>query len=187
MPTTSAKLTDGMLKRAGPGVYRDTQESSLICRISASGRKVWLADVHVQGRHTRRRLGLFQAAATPRGAAPVRISTAEAREMVRVAVGRLQAGEADAAPAPPIPTLAEWFDDHERRSKNELETLLYHRHRFKTYVATCKVELGGLRASLATVPLDRLEGYHLDDLRDHILAKFAEASDRKSTRLNSSH
>lgn len=176
--TTSAKLTDTFLRGltgAHAGVYRDLVETTLACRVSPRGRKVWLADTHVQGRHVRKTLGLFQGAPGT-SAAPVRVTTGEARDLARIAVGAMlgpDGGPPAADVRPPAPTLAEWFADYEDRNprRNEAETIRYHRHRFDTYVAPFRVEVGGVSVTMGTIPLDRIEGFHLDDLRDSILAR----------------
>jgi integrase len=176
MAIKRVRITDSWLRTAAPGVYRDAGETALLARVSATGSKVWLADVHVRGRHVRRRLGLFQAA--PGGSTPLEVATAAARDLARTAVGKLAAGEGvDPDARQPVPTLAEWFEDYAARNprRNEPETLVAHRYRFETYVAPFRVQVGGLRMALGAVPLDRLEGYHLDDVRDHVLAALAPA------------
>ncbi|MBU8920751.1 MAG: tyrosine-type recombinase/integrase [Bacteroidales bacterium] len=175
----------------GPTIL-DTVADKLVLKISPKGKKSWAVAGWIQGRSVSKKLGTFQAAPGKKNT-PVQMGLDKAREAAKIALLEMDGtgekyGLVAAAPAPEItsPTLGEFFDVLEKAKAsgpkaNTPATLAGHRQRFEMYVADFRVTVDGIGATLATVPLHRIEGFHLDDLKNHVIEK-AKAREAETIR-----
>ncbi len=162
-------LTDTWLKKAtatdGPAI-KDTKQGHLVCRISPKGKKSWALAGKFHDQHISIKLGDFQQA-PGKPSTPVEMSTEMARDAAKLALEKIKSPAHHQKKAP---TLGEAFDLHcqVNPASNTPGTLADHQARFDTYVRPFKVEVDGLSIPLGDVPLTRIEGFHLDDLRTHV-------------------
>lgn len=189
MGNSKAKLNDGICKALEPRAKQyyvaDDRQPKLAIRVYPSGRKVWGLNVWHTGQSRWLPLGTFQVSM---GATlqMCRIDAVRAAQERLAQIGGpddpFTAKRTDAQ----VPTLAEWFADYAARNprRNESETLRGHQVRFETYAAPFKVKLAGVTVTLGAMPLDKIESFHLDDLRDSILATMqAEAQQLLQLRI----